>query len=54
MLTCYNESVSDIRGGEPLRFEKPLQWAVVFKYFRQFKEKKWQKIFSDFCSKALQ
>ena len=24
-----------------VRVEKPLQWAIVFKYFRQFKEKQW-------------
>ena len=36
--THFNSGLIPVWG---VRVEKPLMWAVVFKYFRQFKEKQW-------------
>ena len=36
-----------------VRVEKPLQWAIVFKYFRQFKEKQWPSTFVIFAPESF-
>ena len=37
-----------------VRVEITLQWANVFKYFRQFNGKQWPCTFCHFCSEPLQ
>ena len=55
LAVCLLSGACNQSGGLGLKTpQSGVPWAIVFKYFRQFREKRWLSTFRHFCSEALQ